>query len=63
MTTTTPETEAASLSAECALAQRPAYRGLHGDCRQTRDIPLPHARGLLLQRHCGCTCHRHSGAA
>lgn len=52
-----------SLSAECALAQRPEYESLHGDCRQTKDIPLPHARGVLLVRRCGCGCHGRSGAS
>jgi hypothetical protein len=52
-----PVVEALPRSAECTLAQRPGYKGLHRDCRQTKDIPLPHASGILLQRRCGCTCH------
>ncbi|NUP19893.1 MAG: hypothetical protein HOZ81_28195 [Streptomyces sp.] len=58
---TAPETEASTLSAECTLALRPAYIRLHRDCRQTEDIPLPGGRGVLLQRRCGCSCHRYSG--
>jgi hypothetical protein len=54
-------TEAPPRSAECTLAQRSEYKGLHGDCRQTKDIPLPHASGILLQHRCGCTCHRPNG--
>lgn len=50
--------ETASLSAECQLAMRPGYTDLHLECRQTKDIPLPHGGGILLQRHCGCICHR-----
>jgi hypothetical protein len=53
--------EAPPLSAECRLAQRPGYSELHGDCRQTKDVPLPHSRGILLQRRCGCVCHRRNG--
>ncbi|MFI7019856.1 hypothetical protein [Streptomyces sp. NPDC050164] len=53
-----PVTEAPPRSAECTLAQRPEYKGLHGACRQTEDVPLPHASGILLQRRCGCSCHR-----
>ena len=50
-----------SLSAECALAQRPAYRALHADCRQTKDVPLPHSTGLLLVQRCQCPCHAARG--
>lgn len=53
----TPATESLLLSAECTLAERPEYSQLHGDCRQTKDIPLPGASGVLLQRRCGCSCH------
>ncbi|WP_260462377.1 hypothetical protein [Streptomyces sp. TRM72054] len=52
--------ESASLSAECTLARTPGYRGLHRDCRQTQDIPLPHWTGILLQRRCGCSCHAYN---
>jgi hypothetical protein len=45
------------MSAKCQLAKRPGYEGVHGDCRQTRDIPLPHGNGPILQRRCGCSCH------
>lgn len=51
----------AEWSAECALAaQRSEYRDLHAICRRTEGIPLPHASGILLQRRCGCTCHRNN---
>ncbi|MBX9394880.1 hypothetical protein K4749_15040 [Streptomyces sp. TRM72054] len=42
------------------LAQRPAYEGLHSHCRQTEDIPLPGATGILLQPRCGCACHAYN---
>ena len=57
-----PTTADETMSAECALGQRPDYKGLHGECRQTKDIPLPHSNGLLLVRRCTCTCHRWGGA-
>lgn len=50
------------LSAECALAKRPGYQGLHRECRQTRDVPLPHVRGILLVTRCRCICHRRSAS-
>lgn len=46
-----------TMSAECALAQRPEYEDLHGQCRRTRDIPLPHSNGLILVPRCTCACH------
>ncbi|WP_416977138.1 hypothetical protein [Streptomyces sp. T028] len=49
---------ARELSPECALARRPGYEDVHGWCRRLRDIPLPHGRGLLLVRRCGCSCHQ-----
>lgn len=52
-----PKTDEMTLSAECTLAKRPGYEDLHDECRQTKDIPLPHGGGLLLQRRCGCLCH------
>ncbi len=52
-----------TLSAECKVGARPGYQSLHGDCRQTKDIPLPHGRGILLQRRCACTCHWRDGSA
>lgn len=56
-----PEAEAVELSAECALAvRRPGYKDLHAECTQT-DIPLPYGGGILLQRRCGCGCHRAKG--
>jgi hypothetical protein len=60
---TAPAAEAPPLSAECGVAERPGYEGLHGDCRQTEDIPLPHGNGLLLQRRCGCSCHSRERSA
>ncbi|MBZ9642359.1 hypothetical protein [Streptomyces sp. PSKA30] len=45
------------LSAECTLARQPGYMDLHGECRQAKDVPLPHSHGILLARRCGCTCH------
>jgi hypothetical protein len=58
---TAPAAEAPPLSTECTLAKRPEYEALHRDCRQTKDVPLPHSRGILLQRRCGCSCHRWNG--
>jgi hypothetical protein len=46
-----------TLSAECALAKRPGYEELHTSCRQTHDVPLPGAKGILLAPSCGCNCH------
>ncbi|MDX2626494.1 hypothetical protein PV381_07945 [Streptomyces scabiei] len=45
------------LSAECAVAKRPEYKHLHGDCRRTEDVPLPGSVGVLLMRRCPCWCH------
>ncbi len=53
-------TDAPPKSPECMLAQRPAYEGLHSHCRQTEDIPLPGATGILLQPRCGCACHAYN---
>lgn len=50
-------------SAECTLAAREGYEGLHLDCRQTQDIPLPHGGGLVLVPRCTCSCHRWGGAS
>lgn len=55
MTTTTADLE--RRSAECALAAQPGYEDLHRTCRQTKDIPLPHAIGILLVPRCTCWCH------
>lgn len=52
----TPDTS--TMSAECALAQRPEYKDLHRECRQTQDVPLPNSNGLLLV--CRCTCPHHT---
>ncbi|WP_155055094.1 hypothetical protein [Streptomyces blattellae] len=54
-------TEEVTLSAECTLARQPDYLDLHADCRQTEDVPMPHARGILLVHRCRCTCHRRGG--
>jgi hypothetical protein len=51
-----------TLSAECALGQQRGYGNVHDLCNQTRDVPLPHGGGLLLQKRCGCTCHRYRRA-
>lgn len=56
-------TDDVTLSAECTLGQRPDYRDLHRECRQTKDVPLPHSSGILLVRRCGCACHRRGGAS
>lgn len=53
-------TDTPPLSAECTLAQRPAYRDLHGQCRRTEDVPLPHSHGILLMQRCGCACHSYN---
>ncbi|GLW51569.1 hypothetical protein Stsp02_72300 [Streptomyces sp. NBRC 14336] len=50
--------EAPPLSPECTLAREPGYGAAHEECRRTDDIPLPHGSGILLQRRCGCVCHR-----
>jgi hypothetical protein len=50
-----------ALSAECALAGRPDYADLHRRCRQTADVPLPGALGLLLMHACPCSCHTPAG--
>jgi hypothetical protein len=50
------------MSAECTVALRPEYKGMHAKCRQTKDIPLPHSTGILLQARCWCRCHRPSGS-
>jgi hypothetical protein len=44
-------------SPECALAKRPGYQDLHAECRQTQDVFLPRAAGILLTPRCGCVCH------
>ena len=51
------------MSAECAVALRPEYKGMHGWCRQTEDIPLPHSTGILLLARCRCVCHRQAVAS
>lgn len=55
---TAPEVDTSARSAECAVAAKPGYEDLHLDCRQTKDIPLPHGGGLLLMARCTCSCHR-----
>ncbi|MFF3906026.1 hypothetical protein ACFYZJ_08440 [Streptomyces sp. NPDC001848] len=52
-----PTVDTSTMSAECALAQRPGYADLHRDCRQTEDVPLPHGDGILLVRRCSCFHH------
>ncbi|MFI1370356.1 hypothetical protein [Streptomyces griseochromogenes] len=50
----------AGRSAECAVARRPEYRGLHVDCLRTKDVPLPHSMGLVLMPRCTWPCHQQS---
>lgn len=50
------------MSAECAVARRPGYDGLHRDCRRTVDIPLPNAIGIVLVPRCTCPCHPYDRA-
>lgn len=57
---TAPATETLPLSAECELAAQSGYTDLHRECRQTKDIPLPHARGIWLVRRCGCPHHTYN---
>ena len=52
-----PTVDTDTMSAECAVAQRPEYKDLHDDCRQTKDVPLPGGGGILLVPRCTCTCH------
>ncbi|MET9386983.1 hypothetical protein ABZY09_39700 [Streptomyces sp. NPDC002928] len=52
--------DTATMSAECALAQRPGYTDLHQACRQTEDVPLPHGDGILLVRRCTCSHHAYN---
>ncbi|AWK08269.1 hypothetical protein DDQ41_04190 [Streptomyces spongiicola] len=52
-----PGTASPALSPECAVASRPGYQDVHGQCRQTGDVPLPYATGLLLVHRCTCLCH------
>ncbi|MFR9798691.1 hypothetical protein ACL02U_22765 [Streptomyces sp. MS06] len=49
--------ESAFMSPECGVAVRPGYEDLHARCRQTEDVPLPYAVGLLLVHRCTCLCH------
>jgi hypothetical protein len=49
---------AIALSAECVLARKPGYRCLHAQCRQLKDVPLPHTKRVLLVARCCCSCHR-----
>ncbi|MGW2962758.1 hypothetical protein ACWDGI_30450 [Streptomyces sp. NPDC001220] len=58
MTGRTEDTSA--MSAECALAQRPGCSDWHKRCSQTRNIPLPRSRGILLIRRCTCPHHRYT---
>jgi len=53
-----PVVDTDDMSPECAVAQLPRYKDLHQECHQTKDIPLPGGGGILLQRRCGCLCHR-----
>ncbi|MDV9174411.1 hypothetical protein R6V09_30425 [Streptomyces sp. W16] len=61
---TAPIDDTSTCSAECALAAQDGYQELHHECRQTKDIPLPHGAGLVLVRRCTCPCHtRIAGAS
>lgn len=55
--------QAPTLSAECTLAKHPDYPDMHGRCRQTEDVPLPHSTGILLWPRCRCTCHTQTAGA
>ncbi|MFI9393332.1 hypothetical protein ACIG53_20875 [Streptomyces bauhiniae] len=55
-----PTTDITSWSPECALALCPGYEDLHAQCRQTEDVPLPYATGLLLVHRCTCLCHAYN---
>jgi hypothetical protein len=57
---TAPATRTLPLSAECALAAQSGYKDLHRECRQTEDIPLPHASGIWLVLRCGCPHHAYN---
>ncbi len=49
--------DTSTMSAECAVAQRPEHEGLHRGCRLTEDIPLPGGAGIVLVPRCTCPCH------
>lgn len=49
------------MSPECAVGTKRGYGYLHDQCRQTEDIPLPGASGILLQARCKCIHHRYTG--
>lgn len=51
------DTQNASVPPECAVAARPGYEDLHAQCRQTEDVPLPYATGLLLVPRYTRLCH------
>jgi hypothetical protein len=46
---------AIALSAECVLARNPGCRCLHAQCRQLKDVPLPHTKRVLLVARCYCS--------
>ena len=54
---TAPIDDTSTRSAECAMAAQDGYQDLHHECRQTKDIPLPHGADLVLVRRCTCPCH------
>ncbi|WP_432158414.1 hypothetical protein [Streptomyces sp. bgisy153] len=54
---------AGARSPACTLAQTRDYEAMHGQCRQTKDIPLPHSTGILLVARCTCSCHGRGWAA
>ena len=55
--------DAEFLSAECTVGKQAGFEALHGKCRQTKDVPLPHGGGLLLMRRCPCACHTQTEGA
>lgn len=59
----TAATDTENLSAECVVARTPGYKDLHGQCRQTRDIPVPHSNGVVLVPRCVCSCHKRDRGA
>ena len=59
----TAPADTSTMSAECALAQKPEYEGMHDWCSRTQDIPLPHGSGLLLVPRCSCPHHGYNRAA
>ncbi|WP_086831048.1 hypothetical protein [Streptomyces sp. NRRL B-24572] len=51
---------APAVSPECRLAQVAGYEDMHRECRQTKDVPLPHGAGILVVRRCTCSHHSYN---